>query len=158
MRNEVKQKPVPSGCPQKSQDIGGTLYSSPSWVRSLKLRVFSQSCKSMPAATSHPPLSLFSATLRPPTYAGSISAISGEEGEPWGRALKGWDVGDTFYSLFPQEEKLQAVSLTAELCHLGGGADTGKVKSLLLSVSKQLFLALCSSGVLQLPDWNLEFS
>lgn len=44
------------------------------------------------------------------------------------------------------------------LYRLGGGNDVDKVKLLVLLVSLRLFLALCSPGVLQLPNPNLEFS
>lgn len=51
----------------------------------------------------------------------------------------------------------KTISLGAELCQLGGGADTGKAKLLLL-VSMWLFSLLCPSGILYLLNWILDLS
>lgn len=50
------------------------------------------------------------------------------------------------------------MDLSAELWRFGGGAVTDKVKLPLLPISKPFFSVLCSSGMLQILNWTLEFS
>lgn len=70
-----------------------------------------------------------------------------------------WTASQRAHSLFypRKESQTKWISLGTELCWLGGGDDTDKVK-FLLPVSKWFSSFLCLSGVLQLLNWSLNFS
>lgn len=113
---------------------------------------FSQSCQVAWAIGCHSSLSLVSAAFIHSYYASFYSAASEARQKPslWA-ALHGVGVLDALCSLSLLKEKSEAgCSCLALSCGGLGEAGPGKVNLFFLSVSVQLFSALCSLRVLQL--------